>query len=100
MGADIEELKKKIAPIGNKYELEAVYLFGSMARGDAGPDSDYDFYIEGDKIKSMFTLGGLFADMKEVLNSEVDIVLKPGKYGRLEDYMIDAIQRDGVKVYG
>ena len=27
------------------YEPERVYLFGSWARGDVGPDSDYDILI-------------------------------------------------------
>ena len=27
------------------YHPERVYLFGSRARGDAGPDSDYDFLL-------------------------------------------------------
>jgi len=27
------------------YRPERIYLFGSSARGDAGPDSDYDFMI-------------------------------------------------------
>lgn len=27
------------------YQPERVYLFGSMARGDAGPDSDYDVLV-------------------------------------------------------
>lgn len=27
------------------FEPERVYLFGSTARGDAGPNSDYDFLI-------------------------------------------------------
>ena len=27
------------------YEPERVYLFGSRARGDAGPDSDYDLLL-------------------------------------------------------
>jgi len=27
------------------YQPERVYLFGSVARGDAGPDSDYDLLI-------------------------------------------------------
>jgi predicted nucleotidyltransferase len=27
------------------YQPESIYLFGSMARGDAGPDSDYDLLV-------------------------------------------------------
>ena len=27
------------------YQPERVYLFGSAARGDAGPDSDYDIVV-------------------------------------------------------
>lgn len=27
------------------YQPERIYLFGSMARGDAGPDSDYDLFV-------------------------------------------------------
>ena len=27
------------------YQPERIYLFGSMARGDAGPDSDYDLMV-------------------------------------------------------
>jgi len=27
------------------YQPERVYLFGSVARGDAGPDSDYDLLV-------------------------------------------------------
>jgi predicted nucleotidyltransferase len=29
----------------NAYRPERVYLFGSHARGDAGPDSDYDLLV-------------------------------------------------------
>lgn len=29
----------------NAYHPERVYLFGSAARGDAGPDSDYDILL-------------------------------------------------------
>jgi predicted nucleotidyltransferase len=27
------------------YQPERIYLFGSAARGDGGPDSDLDFYV-------------------------------------------------------
>ena len=46
---DLEELKQIVAPIADKYGLEAVYLFGSQARGDAKPNSDYDFFVKRGK---------------------------------------------------
>ena len=38
----IQEIVKRLA---NLYHPERIYLFGSAARGDAGPDSDYDFMV-------------------------------------------------------
>lgn len=34
-----------IARLAEAYEPERIYLFGSAARGDAGPDSDYDILV-------------------------------------------------------
>jgi uncharacterized protein len=34
----VDRLVKKLAP-------ESIYLFGSQARGDAGPESDYDLLV-------------------------------------------------------
>ena len=36
-------LMSKFEPIAKKHNLEKVWLFGSRAREDAKPDSDYDF---------------------------------------------------------
>ena len=77
-----------------------VILFGSRARGDNRENSDYDFYINAPNMKSLLQLGCLFEDMKQALHSEVDIVLFPDKYTRVKEYLISAIKRDGVLVYG
>ena len=37
-------------------------VFGSVARGEAGPDSDVDFLVEMEKGRSLFDLGGLLMD--------------------------------------
>lgn len=41
----IEEIKEIIRPIAEKYQLPAVYLFGSYARGEADEDSDIDLAV-------------------------------------------------------
>ena len=38
-------LKEVVDRLVQAYQPESVYLFGSMARGDAGPDSDYDLLL-------------------------------------------------------
>jgi len=38
-------LREIVSRLVNVYHPERVYLFGSAARGDAGPDSDYDFML-------------------------------------------------------
>lgn len=39
------ELKEIVSRLIRAYEPESVYLFGSKARGDAGPHSDYDLLL-------------------------------------------------------
>jgi len=38
-------LAKVVEGLVKVYEPQAVYLFGSAARGEAGPDSDYDLLL-------------------------------------------------------
>ena len=38
-------LAEVVRRLVNAYHPERIYLFGSVARGDAGPDSDYDLMV-------------------------------------------------------
>jgi len=38
-------LKEIVRLLVNVYRPERIYLFGSVARGEAGPDSDYDLLV-------------------------------------------------------
>lgn len=38
-------LAEVVRRLGDAYEPEQIYLFGSKARGEAGPDSDYDLMV-------------------------------------------------------
>ena len=39
------ELNEIVERLRRAYDPERIYLFGSRARGDAGPDSDYDLLV-------------------------------------------------------
>ncbi|TAK32479.1 MAG: nucleotidyltransferase domain-containing protein [Chloroflexota bacterium] len=49
MDQDMLKCDPKLAEIVRRlvdaYEPERIYLFGSVARGEAGPDSDYDLLV-------------------------------------------------------
>lgn len=71
----LEEIKKRVVPVAKKYNLPAVFLFGSYASGEATEDSDVDILIdrEGSSVKSLWDLGAILNDLEEALEKEVDV---------------------------
>jgi len=42
----LEQIVDKVAPVAQKHNLKAVWVFGSQARDDAHPGSDIDLLID------------------------------------------------------
>lgn len=101
----IDELRDRITPIARKYQIPAVYLFGSYARNEATEKSDVDILIdrEGSTIRGMFDMGGLYADLCASLDKEVDLVtiqtLKQRSTQERTPWFVDNLQREMVKLY-
>ncbi|EFF67111.1 nucleotidyltransferase domain protein [Selenomonas noxia ATCC 43541] len=92
----IDEIRDKIRPICEKYKVEKVWLFGSYARGEAREDSDVDFYVKTAKEMRFLELGGLYADLEEVLGKEVDMITRiPEEYKIFKKY----VERDEILIY-
>jgi len=92
----IEELRSIIAPVAEKYGVDKIYLFGSVARGDHDEDSDYDFCIEKGSIRSIFTFSGFFKHMEDAIGHEIDIVTTKG----VPPEILNEIMKESVVVYG
>ncbi len=71
---ELQRLKAIVRPIAEKRGVARVSLFGSRARGEERPDSDYDFLISKGTLDSLFALGGLYMDLKDALNADVDVI--------------------------
>ena len=71
----LDEIEQKIAPIAQKYDISAVYIFGSYARGEANDNSDVDllFQRKGSKIAGIM-IGALYEDLRESLGKGLDLV--------------------------
>ena len=72
----IEEIKRRVIPIAEKYKIPAIYLFGSYARGTASSNSDIDLLVDttGTVQKSLLSLGALYNDLEEALEKRIDLI--------------------------
>lgn len=101
----VEELRKCIVPITRKYQIPAVYLFGSYARNEATDSSDVDILIDrdGSAIRSMFDMGGLYDELKTSIGKEIDLVtlqtLRQKSTQERTPWFVDNLQKDMVRLY-
>ena len=65
-----------------------VRVFGSVARGDARPDSDIDFLVELEPGRSLFDLGGLLVELQTLLGVDVDVVTEKGLRPRIRSQVL------------
>lgn len=63
-----------ILRIARKHGVSRVRVFGSVARGDARPDSDIDLLIDVDGPTPAWFPGGLVADLEALLGRRVDVL--------------------------
>ena len=65
-----------------RYGLSNVRMFGSVARGDEGPESDVDLLVDVPPGVVLVTLGRCQAELEVLFGARVDLVpagdLKPG----------------------
>jgi len=83
----------------HRAELEAMgvtslALFGSVARDEAGPDSDVDVIIDVRHPFSLFDLAGVHLRLEEILGSKVDVATEGGMRPRYRE----RIERDLIYV--
>jgi uncharacterized protein len=69
-----QQTREEIQRIAAKHGAYNVRMFGSFARGEAGPQSDLDLLISvGPKTTPWFP-GGLVSDLEQLLGRRVDVV--------------------------
>ena len=72
-----EMIQQKIAEYFETQPVLKAWIFGSFARGEETPQSDVDILFVPDrsgKPFTLFTMGGMYMDLKELLGREVDLI--------------------------
>jgi predicted nucleotidyltransferase len=75
----------------------SLYLFGSVARDEAGPESDLDLFIEYDPEKkfSLVDLVGIKLFLEDELGGEIDVTTRNSLHPRLKD----RIENSAIRVF-
>lgn len=79
---------KKIIPTLKKEHVIKAAIFGSTARGEAGPHSDVDIVVQFGKSKTLLDLVGLQLELEELLKKKVDLVTYNGLHPRIKPYIL------------
>jgi predicted nucleotidyltransferase len=74
MRIHIEEIRKKILPVLQRYDVMRAAIFGSFVRGENREGSDIDILVEFRGEKSLLDLAGLKIALEELLKMEVDVL--------------------------
>ena len=71
--------------------VERLWLFGSLARGDSGPESDIDVLISVPPARkfSLLDLAEVRVELCEVLGRDTDVVIREDAKPRFRDTIAD-----------
>ncbi|AYC99937.1 nucleotidyltransferase family protein [Neorhizobium sp. NCHU2750] len=75
----------------------SLYLFGSVARDEAGAESDLDLFIDYDGTKkfSLFDLVGIKLFLEEELSADVDLTTRDSLHPLLKD----RIENSAIRIF-
>jgi predicted nucleotidyltransferase len=66
--------RKEILGIAHRYGANNVRVFGSRARGEGRPDSDFDILIAVGERTSLLDIIAIKQDLEDLLSSSVHVV--------------------------
>lgn len=94
---NVQQMIPKIQGYLKEKPVTKAWLFGSCSRGEEHEGSDVDILVAFDRNASvgLLTIGGMYMDLKELLNRDVDLV----EDGTLMPFAVDSANNDKVLIY-
>jgi len=97
-----DELRRRLRPFCQKHHIRKLEIFGSAARGQAGPRSDVDLLVPFDEsvpvsVPALLEMAG---EAEEVVGAPVDFVLRSSLEKSPNRFARDHILSTAVCVYG
>jgi predicted nucleotidyltransferase len=88
----LSDKRRDILRIAAQYGAGQVRVFGSLARGEAGPHSDVDILVTLEPGRSLLDLIALKQDLEDLLGRPVDVVTEAA----VSPYIRAQVLRDAV----
>jgi uncharacterized protein len=80
-----QDKESTLITILKNHDASRIGIFGSYARGEAGPDSDLDLLVDFKNRKSLLTLVKIQRELSEALGIHVDLLTEAAISPRLID---------------
>ncbi|MGH7249160.1 MAG: nucleotidyltransferase family protein [Pseudomonadota bacterium] len=84
----LREKRAEIARIATRHGALNLRIFGSVARGDAGPKSDIDLLVDVGPVTTAWFPAGLILDLEEMLGRRVEVVTAQGLRDDLREHIL------------
>lgn len=84
----LRERREEILQIAARHGALNVRIFGSVARGEAGAESDVDFLIELERGRSLLDRAALILDLERLLGRRVDVANERGLKPRIREQIL------------
>jgi uncharacterized protein len=87
----VEARREQVKAIAARHHAGRVRLFGSVARGDEGPESDIDLLVDFTSDSSLFDLIRMTRELEDLLGHSVDVVSAGGLKDRDRDILDESV---------
>ena len=92
---DLLRLKKaEVQRIARQHGATNLRVFGSVARGEAGEDSDLDLLVEMEPGRSLLDLVAIKQDLEDLLGCKVDVVTEAA----VSPYLRERVLNEAVRL--
>lgn len=89
--------RAEVEAIAHRHGASAVRVFGSVVRGESGPESDLDLLVELDGSASLLGQAALQRELEELLQCRVHLVTASGlRYARQDTR--ELIEREATRL--
>lgn len=91
LGPQAERLRRRRRALTNaaqRHGVARLRVFGSLARGEAGPDSDIDLLVDLKPGKTLLDLAGFRREAAEILDTPVDVATADMLKERIRDEVL------------